>query len=106
MSIIHSSSLAYSSVASRKLQQGRADESDTVSLNAVTSKPGKQLSVQPSSTEQFKTALSNAGLPIETVYHQPNNTMAQKAIDAYRQHHLQARQDQVAESISGIDVYA
>lgn len=109
MNIIHSSSLAYYPVAYNKPQSGRVDDNAIAAIDAVDSNPGGQRSefnAQPSSTEQIKAALTDAGLSNDSAYNLPNNTRTQKALNAYTQNRNQTAQLRVADIISGIDLYA
>lgn len=110
MSIIHNSSLTFSPVAyTQKPQSGRIDNGEASTIDAANNNANKQRSDfngQPSSTEQIKAALADAGLSNENANNQTNNTRTQKALNAYTQNHNQTAQLKVAEIISGIDLYA
>jgi hypothetical protein len=106
---IHSSSIAHYPVAYSKPRTGRIDDNVASTVDARDSKPVGQrgaFNAPPSSTEQIKTALIEAGLAKVNTNTLPNNTRTQQALNAYTQNYNQTAQRRVAEIISGIDLYA
>ncbi len=109
MNTIHSSSLTHYPVAYSKPQVGRIDDSRASTTDAADSVSGKlrrEFNSRPSSTELIQAALNEAGLSTNNDYSQPNNSQAQKALNAYTQNYNQIAHRRVAEIISGIDLYA
>jgi hypothetical protein len=104
VNIIHSSSLASYPVAYNKQQSAPQQSGLTTVNNSTTLSDANE--AQPSSTEQIKNALSQAGMTNENDYNQTQHSMSQKAINAYTQNRNQVNRLQISQTISGIDIYA
>lgn len=104
MNTIHSSSLTHYPVAYSKPQTGLVKDSGVLA-NQNSNIQNRGADSRPSTPEQIKTALAEAGLS-STIADLPNNTRAQKALNAYIQNNNQIAQRQVTQLFTGIDLFA
>jgi hypothetical protein len=105
VSIIHSSSLAYKPVGFNQPQPARNNGGEAVQPAAGDTVDVK-LQTPPSTTQQIKHALSNAGWLSKDAQNQGSNFNSQKALNAYTENLNLSAKQQIAETISGIDTYA
>jgi len=106
---IHNTSLAASTAAVNKQQPATVVNHKPQTVNANNGNADTQQDKQnarPSSTDQIDAALTKAGLTYKDYYDPSNNSQTRKALNTYIQNRNQAARHQVAQTLSGIDLYA